>query len=170
MTDADPAVIQREKDALKHAFNERRIKNAFTYRSLSHDTELLIDDLYRDMPANPAGLSLGVVASDFVVDCYYERGALEPLVKAYGSQPYRVASTFNRVLQHLQGAQRVESGRHDVAPLQCDLLHGAPHPARADEREFQRTGRRRHGGATGEGNLERKGCFVLRVLATTPDH
>ena len=105
MTD-DPAVIQREKDALKRAFNKRRIKNAFTYRSLSHDTDLLIDDLYRDMPANPAGLSLGVVASDFVVDCYYERGALEPLVKAHSGQPYRLASTFDRVLQHLQGARR----------------------------------------------------------------
>ena len=46
-----------------------------------------IDDLYRDMPANPAGLSLGVVASDFVLDCYYERGALEPLVKAYSGGP-----------------------------------------------------------------------------------
>src|SRR5512141_2869701 len=108
MTDVDPAVIQREKDALKHAFNDRSIKRAFTYRSLSHDTDLLIDDLYRDMPANPAGLSLGVVASEFVLDCYYERGALGPLVKAYGGRSYRVASTFGRLLQHLQEAQRVD--------------------------------------------------------------
>jgi len=108
MTDVDPAVIQREKDALKHAFNDRSIKNAFTYRSLSHDTDLVIDDLYRDTPANPAGLSLGVVASEFVLDCYYERGALEPLVKSYSGQSYRVASTYDRLLQHLQEAQRVD--------------------------------------------------------------
>jgi hypothetical protein len=108
MSDVDPAVIQREKDALKSAFNNRSIKAAFTYRALSLDTDRLIDDLYRDMPANPAGLSLGVVAIEFVVDCYYEHGALEPLVKAYSGHKYQVASVFDRLLARLQEAQRFD--------------------------------------------------------------
>jgi hypothetical protein len=106
MTDLDRALIEREKEALKRALHDRRIKNAFTYRSVSHDTDLLIDDLDRDTPANPAGLSLGVVAAEFVIDCYYERGALEPLVKAASGQKYQIASVFDRLLEHLQQAQR----------------------------------------------------------------
>jgi hypothetical protein len=108
MTDIDPALIQREKDALKHAFNHRSIKSAFTYRSVSDDTDLLIDDLDRDMPANPAGLSLGIVAIEFVIDCYYEKGALEPLVRSYSGHKYQLASVFDRLLEHLQEAQRFD--------------------------------------------------------------
>jgi hypothetical protein len=108
MTDVDRAMIQREKDALKRAFNERTIKQAFTYNSVSLDTDLLFDDLYRDPPANPAGLSVAVVAIEFVVDCYYERGALEPLVKSYSAHKYQLASVFDRLLEHLQRAERVD--------------------------------------------------------------
>ena len=108
MTDVDRAIIQREKDALKRAFNERSIKHAFTYNSVSHDSDLLCDDLYRDPPANPAGLSLGVVAGEFVIDCYHERGALEPLVKTYSGHKYQLASVFDRLLEHLQRAGRVD--------------------------------------------------------------
>lgn len=106
MKDVDPAIIQREKEALKRALSDRPIKNAFTYRSVAHDTGMLIDDLYRDMPANPAGLSVGVVATEFVIDCYYDRGALEPLVKTYSSHRYQLASTFERLLEQLMEAER----------------------------------------------------------------
>ena len=108
MIDVDPAFIQREKDALKREFNRRSIKHAFTYRSVSHDTDLLYDDLYGDMPANPAGLSLAVVATEFVIDCYYEKGALEPLVKTYSGHKYQFASVFDRLLARLQEAHRVD--------------------------------------------------------------
>jgi hypothetical protein len=108
MTDIDPAFVARAKDALKQGFNTRTIKNRFRYRSVSHDTDLLIDDLYRDMPANPAGVSLGIVATEFVIDCYYEKAALEPLVKSYSGQKYQFASVFDRLLQHLQEAQRFD--------------------------------------------------------------
>jgi hypothetical protein len=101
MTDVDPAAIDREKQALKRAF---------TYRSLRHDLDWLLDDTDRAMfaEANLAGRGLYAVASQFVLDCYYERGALEPLVNSYSGQPYRVASRFDRLLQHLQEAQRVD--------------------------------------------------------------
>lgn len=101
MNGIDPAVVEREKQALK---------NAFTYRSLRHDLDRLLDDTDRAMfaEANLAGRGLYAVASEFVLDCYYERGALEPLVKSYSGQPYRVASRFDRLLRHLQEAQRAD--------------------------------------------------------------
>lgn len=108
MTDIDPAVVQREREALKQVFNDRNLRGAFTYRSVSHDTQVLIDDLYRNMPANPAGLSLGIVAIEFVIDCYYEKGALEPLVKSYSGHKYQFASVFDRLPEHLQAAQRFD--------------------------------------------------------------
>lgn len=101
MTGIDPAAIEKEKEALK---------SAFTYRSLRHDLDWLLDDTDRLLfaEANLAGRGLYAVASELVLDCYYERGALEPLVKAYSGQPYRVASRFDRLLQHLQEAQRAD--------------------------------------------------------------
>ncbi len=101
MTDIDPAAVVREKQALK---------DALSYRSLHHDTDLVLEDTERGMfaEANRAGQGLYGVASEFVLDCYYERGALEPLVKAYSGQPYRVAARFDRLLQRLEEAQRFD--------------------------------------------------------------
>ena len=101
MTGVDPAAVEKEKQALK---------NAFTYRSLRHDLDWLLDDTDRPLfaEANRAGRALYPVASEFVLDCYYEKGALEPLVKSYSGQPYRVASRFDRLLRHLQEAQRAD--------------------------------------------------------------
>jgi hypothetical protein len=99
MTGGDPAAVESEKQALK---------KAFAYRSVQHDLDWLLDDTDRAMfaEANLAGCGLYGVASAFVLDCYYERGALEPLVTSYSGQPYRVASRFDRLLQHLQEARR----------------------------------------------------------------
>lgn len=101
MTRVDPAAVESEKQALK---------SAFTYRSLRQDLDWLLDDTDRALfaEANLAGRGLYGVASEFVLDCYYERGALEPLVKSYSGQPYRVASRFDRLLRHLQEAQRAD--------------------------------------------------------------
>ena len=92
---------------------EREVKalaGAFTYRSLRQDLDWLLDDTGRALfaEANEAGRPLYPVASEFVLDCYYEKGALEPLVKSYSGQPYRVASRFDRLLEHLQRAQRAD--------------------------------------------------------------
>lgn len=92
---------------------EREVKalaSAFTYRSLRQDLDWLLDDTDRALfaEANKAGRPLYPVASEFVLDCYYEKGALEPLVQSYSGQPYRVASRFDRLLEHLQQAGRAD--------------------------------------------------------------
>ena len=102
----DPAVIAREVEALKAGFHHRDVKAAFTYRSFSHDMDLLINDLLRDEPANPLNLPLHGIAEKFLEDCYYEKGAIEPLVKIYSGHRYQRLSTFERVLQHLEAARR----------------------------------------------------------------
>lgn len=97
----DAEAVEREKKALA---------SAFTYRSLRHDLDWLLDDTGRALfaEADRAGQALYPVASEFVLDCYYERGALEPLVRSYSGQPYRVASRFDRLLRHLQEANRAD--------------------------------------------------------------
>lgn len=99
MTVVDPAALEREKQALK---------NAFTYRSLRQDLDWLFDDFDRALfaEANELGRPLYPVGSEFVLDCYYEKGALEPLVKSYSGQPFRVAARFDRLLRHLEAAGR----------------------------------------------------------------
>jgi hypothetical protein len=105
MTDVVPAAVEREKQALK---------NAFTYRSLQQDMAFVLEDVTRPLfaEANAAGRALYPVASDFVLECYYERGALEPLVHAYGGQSYRVASRYDRLLKALEAAQRFDLIEH----------------------------------------------------------
>ncbi len=91
--------IAKDKDTLK---------KTFTYRSLDQDMDRVLADTDRPLftEANRAGHALYGVAAEFVLDCYYEKGALEPLVQAYSGQPYRVATRFDRLLQHLQAAKR----------------------------------------------------------------
>src|SRR5512138_3386875 len=98
---AQVLAFERDKQALK---------KALTYRSVQHDIDLLFKELDRPLfaEANAAGGSLYPVASDFVLKCYYERGALEPLVHAYGRQCYRVASRYDRLLEALVAAQRFD--------------------------------------------------------------
>ena len=81
----DPAVIAREVQALREDFSRRAVKDAFTYRDFSRDLDLLLDDLTRDEPANPLGLGVDGVAEPFLEDCYFEKGALEPLPSCWRS-------------------------------------------------------------------------------------
>lgn len=101
MTDVEPAAVEREKEALK---------SALTYIDFSRDVWWLLDDTERAMfaEANRAGYGLYFVAEQFVEDCYFERGALEPLVKIYSGQKYQFASVFDRLLEHLMEAQRFD--------------------------------------------------------------
>lgn len=101
MTDVDRAAVEREKQALK---------NALTYINFSRDVWWLLDDAERAMftEANRAGYGLYFVAEQFVEDCYFEKGALEPLVKIYSGQKYQLASVFDRLLEHLMEAQRFD--------------------------------------------------------------
>jgi hypothetical protein len=102
----DPAVIAKEVQALREDFSHRAVTDAFTYRDFSHDLDLLLDDLLRDEPANPLRLGLYSVAGPFLEDCYFEKGALEPLVRIYSTHRYQRPSTFERLLHHLVEAER----------------------------------------------------------------
>lgn len=101
MTDFYPAAVEREKQALK---------SALKYIDFGRDVWWLLDDTKRAMfaEANRAGYGLYCVAEQFVEDCYFERGALEPLVKIYSGQKYQFAAVFDRLLEHLLEAQRFD--------------------------------------------------------------
>ncbi|HZI27387.1 MAG TPA: DUF4240 domain-containing protein, partial [Gemmatimonadaceae bacterium] len=95
----DPEAVDRDKVALKEAFS---------YRDYRQDLDWLLND--RDRPFHAAmrilGLGYYAPAAEFVLDCYYEKGALEPIVRIKSSQAYRVAGRFDELLHHLQKAQR----------------------------------------------------------------
>ena len=73
--------------------------------------ELILSDL--DRPFHAPGRALNVstyaLSSEFLIDCYYEKGALEPIVKIYSAQIFRLATTYDVLLCHLNRA-----GRHDL--------------------------------------------------------
>jgi hypothetical protein len=95
----DPEAVDTDKQALKEAFS---------YRDYRQDVDWLLDDL--DRPFHAAMRILGMAfyapAAEFVLDCYYEKGALEPIVRVKSGQAYRVAGKFDDLLHHLQKAQR----------------------------------------------------------------
>ena len=95
----DPEAVDRDKRALKEAFS---------YRDYRQDVDWLLND--RDRPFHAAmrilGLGFYAPAAEFVLDCYYEKGALEPIVRIKSDQAYRVAGKFDELLHHLQKAER----------------------------------------------------------------
>jgi hypothetical protein len=98
---ADAEAVHRDKQALKQAF---------TYRNCEHDEwQVLFMDLDRPIfaPLRIAGLP-PIAAADFVEDCYYEKGALEPLVKRYTGEKMWRAARFDRLLRHLEEARRFD--------------------------------------------------------------
>ena len=99
--EADAAAVDRDKQALKESF---------TYRDYDHDVwEVLFEDLDRPFfaPLRIAGLP-HIGTADFVEECYYEKGALEPLVRKYcGYDQWRPAE-FDRLLRLLEDAQRFD--------------------------------------------------------------
>lgn len=122
------------------------LKSAFGYRCFQHDLDFLYDDLDREVFSehNLAGRTISTFATDFLFDCYFEKQALEPLVKVYAEQGYRVASRFDRLLQHL-----MDAGRHDLIEkfwtsitrlTRAEFLHyrrGQQHGAEAFAQEYK---------------------------------
>lgn len=96
---ADAAAVDRDKHALKEAIG---------YRDYGRDVSWVLDDLNRPFHAAPRILGLGLYApaAEFVLDCYYEKGALEPIVQVKSQRAYRTAGVFDELLQHLQKAER----------------------------------------------------------------
>lgn len=99
--EADAAAVDRDKQALK---------DMFTYRDYDFDVwEVLLKDLDRPFfaPLNIVGLPL-VGTADFVEECYYERGVLEPLVrKNLGASQWHEAQ-FDRLLRSLEEARHFD--------------------------------------------------------------
>jgi hypothetical protein len=99
---ADAEAVDRDKQALKSAFG---------YRDYSRDVGWLLDDQERPFHAamRLVGLSTYASASEFVLDCYYARGALEPIVRIKSQRPYRSHAGFDELLHHLE-----QAARHDL--------------------------------------------------------
>jgi hypothetical protein len=96
---ADPDAIEKDKQALKRALG---------YRDYGRDVDLVLQDLERPFHAAMRILGLGYYApaAEFVMDCYYEKGALEPLVLVKSRGAYRAVGPFTELLGHLQTAHR----------------------------------------------------------------
>ena len=99
--EADAEAVVRDRDALKEAF---------TYRSYSHDVwQVFFQDPDRPFfaPLRIAGLPR-IAAEEFVEECYYEKGAWDPLTKTLSGDNIWRPKSFERLLRHLEGAKRFD--------------------------------------------------------------
>ena len=80
------------------------LKSAFCYFSYRIDLDFLLDDLDRLIFSDEhlVGRSIFQVASDLVLDAYYDANSLEPLVKIYSAQGFRTIKRFDRLLGALE--------------------------------------------------------------------
>ena len=108
LTDAELAARAAEGERLKQEIARRPIVRAFTYRDYSRDMELLIDDLVKDEPANPLGIPLYYPASAFLLDHYYEQGALEPLAAMFSKHKRWSPGYFEPLFQRLEQDRRFD--------------------------------------------------------------
>lgn len=87
--------------------DKQALKETFSYRNFSDDLmQLRLDE--SDRPSFIAVNDSYGSAHEFVMDCYYERGALEPLFRIYRSNSYRLAAVYDRLLGHLEKAERFD--------------------------------------------------------------
>lgn len=80
------------------------LKSSFCYHSYRIDLDYLLEDLERPIFHDDylQGRSIFQIASDLVLDAYYEKVALEPLVKIYSAQAFRTRARFDRLLSALE--------------------------------------------------------------------
>lgn len=97
-----------EHERLKAEFAMRPVTNAFTYRDIGRDVDLLIEDLLRAEPHNPLGIPLYFPAQEFVVDRYYERGAFEPLARMHAGNDRWNGIFLDPFLKRLEDARRFD--------------------------------------------------------------
>ncbi len=97
----DPAAVERDRQALR---------DSFTYRDITRDTDMGLEDLDRPIfdEANYGGYGPYWSFEPFVIDCYFEKGALEPLIKRYSGYKYPVGTGLDRILAALAEAKRAE--------------------------------------------------------------
>lgn len=99
----DPEAVERDK---------QRLKQQFTYRNWDHDYwDVLASNLDGALfdEVGRAGYPAMGVADNFLEECYYEKGALEPLASYFGRRHYPAHADFKRFLPKL-----VEAGREDL--------------------------------------------------------
>ena len=99
--------LAREADAEAVERDRQALKDAFTYRDYGHDLwQVLLKDVDRPFfaPLRILGLPR-IAASDFVEDCYFEKGALEPLAKAYSECNRWNPARLGRLLPLLEEAR-----------------------------------------------------------------
>jgi tRNA pseudouridine32 synthase/23S rRNA pseudouridine746 synthase len=99
--DVDTEAVERDKE---------RLKQEFTYQSVSRDTDKALEDLERPFfeRCRREGFGAYWLAEPFVIDCYHEKRALEPLVKMYSGHKYPVGSTLDRILPLLVEDKRAD--------------------------------------------------------------
>lgn len=98
--------MAREADAAAVVRDSEALKQEFTYRSYDHDMwQVFLEDTDRPFfaPLSIAGLPL-IAAEDFVEQCYYEKGALEPLAKRYCGYNQWPSEELDRLLPSLETA------------------------------------------------------------------
>lgn len=100
--------LSRKVDPVGYERDKQALKESFTYRDLQMDLWAWMerdDDSDRPFFA-PVGGSYGI-CHEFLLGCYYERAALEPLVRMH-SGSYRFAAVYDKLLGLLVNAQRFD--------------------------------------------------------------
>ena len=112
----DPDEVERDRQAMMASFS---------FRDIGRDVDLGLENLDRPLFAESRYGGYGPYwrFEPLVVDCYFEKGALEPLVGRYSGYRYPVGSSLDRILNAL-----VETGRAD---LMAKLWTGVTRRSRA---------------------------------------
>lgn len=96
-----------------------RLKRLLKCRRYEEDVDFLLSDLDRSIFNQEQWPSPIVVASELVVETYYERGALDPLAHIYKEHHWPVSGYLHDFIAHA-----TEAGRLDlVEQVWCGVLH-----------------------------------------------
>jgi hypothetical protein len=85
-----------------------RLKSALKCRSYQEDIDFLLSDLDRSIFTQERWPSPIVVASELVVETYYERGELEPLARIYKEHYWPVSGYIHEFVAHAKKAGRLD--------------------------------------------------------------
>lgn len=121
-----------------------RLKRALKCRHYEEDVDFLLSDLDRPIFNQEQWPSPIVVASELVVETYYERGALAPLARIYKEHRWPVSGYIHDFIAHA-----TEAGRLDlVEQVWCGVL-------RESKRKFFEwlPDRERYGGSADGGDI-----------------
>lgn len=97
----DPDEVERDRQALMASFS---------FRDIGRDVDMGLQNLDRPLfdESHYGGYGAYWRFEPLVVDCYFEKGALEPLVAKYSGYKYPVGSSLDRILEALVTAGRAD--------------------------------------------------------------